>query len=225
MRKVIVGAMVSIDGVMQAPGGPEEDSTGGFKFGGWTAPLADVDSVLGQELGRLFDRPFDLLLGRRTYDIFAAYWPYAEGGPADYIAKTFNRITKYVATRKGVELTWKHSVALREAAKDVARLKQEDGPPLVTQGSTELVHSLLAAGLVDEIQTFTFPVLLGKGKRLFSDDSQPRAFKLTHSAVSPKGLIHATYNRDEEVKTGTVGGVQEPSTAELARRKKLKREG
>ena len=173
MRKVIVGAMVSMDGVMQAPGGPEEDPTGGFKFGGWVAPLGD-DPVFGEELGKLFGEPFDLLLGRRTYDIFAAYWPYAEGGPSDDIAKTFNRITKYVATRKGVDLTWKGSVALRDATKDVAKLKQEDGPVLVTQGSTELVHALLATGLVDEIRTFTFPLLLGKGKRLFSGDSQPR---------------------------------------------------
>jgi dihydrofolate reductase len=224
MRKVIVGAMVSMDGVMQAPGAPEEDPTGGFKFGGWVAPLGD-DPVFGEELGRLFGEPFDLLLGRRTYDIFAAHWPYAEGGPYDDIAKTFNRITKYVTTRKGVELTWKGSVALRDAAKDVARLKQEDGPALVTQGSTELVHALLAAGLVDEIRTFTFPLLLGKGKRLFSDVSQPRTFRLTHSAVGSSGVIAATYARAGEVKTATVGGAVEPSPTELARREKLKREG
>jgi Dihydrofolate reductase len=144
MRKLIVGAMVSMDGVMQAPGGREEDPTGGFKFGGWVAPLGD-DPVFGEQLDKLFGEPFDLLLGRRTYDIFAAYWPYAEGGPSDDIAKTFNRITKYVATRKGVDLTWKGSVALRNAATDVAKLKQEDGPVLLTQGSTELVHALLAA--------------------------------------------------------------------------------
>jgi dihydrofolate reductase len=223
MRKVIVGAMVSMDGVMQAPGGPEEDPTGGFKFGGWTASLGN-DPVFDEELGKLFGEPFDLLLGRRTYDIFAAYWPYAEDGPADDIAKTFNRITKYVATRKGVDLKWQGSVALRDAAKDVAKLKQEDGSVLVTQGSTELVHVLLAASLVDEIRTFTFPLLLGKGKRLFSGDSQPRAFKLTHSAVSPNGLIAATYVRNGEVKTGTIGGTLEPSATELARREQLKRE-
>jgi dihydrofolate reductase len=224
MRKLIVGAQVSMDGVMQAPGAPDEDPTGGFKFGGWVAPLGD-DPVFGEEIGKLFGEPFDLLLGRRTYEIFSAYWPYAEGGPYDDIARTFNRITKYVATRKGVDLTWKNSVALRDAAKDVAKLKQEDGPTLLTQGSTELVHALLAAGLVDEIRTFTFPLVLGKGKRLFSDDSQPRTFKLTHSAVSPNGLIAATYARAGEVKTATVGGVSDPSPAELARREKLKREG
>src|SRR5688572_6096303 len=225
MRKVIVGAMLSMDGVMQAPGGPEEDPTGGFKFGGWVAPSVDTDPKFGEEIGRLFGAPFDLLLGRRTYEIFAAHWPYAEGGPYDDIAKTFNRITKYVATRKGVDLTWKGSVALRDAAKDVARLKQEEGPALVTQGSTVLVHALLAAGLVDEIRMFTFPVLLGKGKRLFDASGQPRAFKLTHGAVSPHGLIAATYVRDGEVKTATIGGAQEPTPAELARRERLKREG
>lgn len=225
MRRVIVGAMVSMDGVMQAPGGPEEDPTGGFRFGGWVAPLADVDPVFGEEIGKLFAQPFDLLLGRRTYDIFAAYWPFAEGGAYDDIATAFNRVTKYVATRKGADLTWKGSVELRDAATDVAKLKHEAGPALVTQGSTELVHALLAAGLVDEIRTFTFPVVLGKGKRLFAEDSEPRAFKLTHSAISTNGVIHATYERDGEVQTATVGGAQEPAPAELARRERLKREG
>ena len=112
-----------MDGVMQAPGGPEEDPTGGFKFGGWVAPFADVDPVFGAEIGKLFGEPFDLLLGRRTYDIFAAHWPYAEGGPYDDIARTFNRITKYVATRKGADLTWKGSVALRDAAKTLGNYR------------------------------------------------------------------------------------------------------
>lgn len=225
MRKVIVGAMVSMDDVMQAPGGPEEDPTGGFEFGGWVAPFADSDPVFRQEIGKLFGQPYDLLLGRRTYDIFAAHWPYAEGGPNDDIARQFNRVTKYVATRKGTKLSWKDSVALRDGAKDVAELKQKDGPALVTQGSTELVHSLLAAGLVDEIRMFTFPVLLGKGKRLFDETSQPAGFTLTHSAVSPKGLIAAIYARAGDVETGTVGGATEPSPAELVRREKLKRNG
>jgi dihydrofolate reductase len=225
MRKVIVGAFVSMDGVMQAPGGPEEDPTGGFRFGGWVAPYAALDQSFGEEVGKLFSQPFDLLLGRRTYEIFAAHWPYAEGGPYDDIARTFNRITKYVATRKGLVLTWKNSRALSDAVKGVARLKQEEGPALVTQGSTELVHALLAAGLVDEIRTFTFPIVLGKGKRLFNDASEPRAFRVTHSAVSPKGLICAIYERDGEVQTDTVGGAEKPSPTELARREKLKREG
>jgi len=223
MRKLITGAFVSLDGVMQAPGGPDEDPTGGFRFGGWVVPYADNDAVFGEEIGALFGQPYELLLGRRTYDIFAAHWPYAEGGPDDEIAKQFNRITKYVATRKGAALTWRGSVALRDGVKDVAKLKQEDGPTLITQGSTELVHALFAAGLVDEIRLFTFPVLLGKGKRLFADDGLPSAYELTHNRVSPTGLIAAAYVRNGEVKAGTFADYR-PSAAELARREKLKRE-
>lgn len=224
MRKVIVGAMVSMDGVMQAPGGPEEDPTGGFAFGGWVSPLAS-DPVFGEAIGNLFAEPFDLLLGRRTYDIFAAHWPDAEGGPHDDIARVFNRITKYVATRHGADLGWQGSVALRDAARDVARLKNESGPALVTQGSTELVHALLAADLVDEIRTFTFPVVLGRGKRLFDASSRPRAFTLTSGTISPNGLVVATYARAGEVQTATIEGAEEPTAAELARREKLAREG
>jgi dihydrofolate reductase len=225
MRKVIVGAFVSMDGVMQAPGGPPEDPTGGFKFGGWVAPLADNDPVFGEEIGALFGQPYDLLLGRKTYEIFAAYWPFGENGPDAEIAKQFNSITKYVTTRSDdVDASWNKTVVLHDAVKDVAKLKQGDGPALVTQGSTDVVHALLAAGLVDEIRVFTFPVLLGKGKRLFDEKSQPSAYKLTHSRVSPTGMISATYVPNGEVKTGTYEH-QEPSPAELARRERMKREG
>jgi dihydrofolate reductase len=224
MRKVIVGAFVSMDGVMQAPGGPEEDPSGGFKFGGWVAPLADNDPVFGEEVGALFGQPYDLLLGRKTYEIFAAHWPYAEGGPDDEIAKQFNRLTKYVATRSGdVDTSWDKTVVLRDAAADVAKLKQQDGPALITQGSTELVHALLAAGLVDELRVFTFPALLGRGKRLFDETSRPSAYKLTHSRVSPTGMISATYVPDGAVKTGDFAQ-PEPSAAELKRRERMRRE-
>lgn len=226
MRKVIVGAFVSMDGVMQAPGGPDEDPTGGFKYGGWVAPMADTDPVFGEEIGKMFGQPYDLLLGRKTYEIFAAHWPYAEGGPDDEIAKQFNRITKYVATRsRDVDTSWDKTVVLGDAAKDVAKLKQEDGPALVTQGSTEVVHALLAAGLVDEIHVFTFPVLLGKGKRLFDDNGLPSAYELTHSRVSPTGLIIATYVPAGEVRHMTIRGAENPSKAELTRRERMKREG
>lgn len=221
MRKVIVGAMVSLDGVMQAPGGPREDPTGGFSYGGWVAPM--VDEVFGEEIDRMFTPPFDLLLGRKTYEIFAAHWPYAEGGPDDSIARTFNSVNKYVATRKGLELTWKGSVALRDAASDVARLKQSDGPALVTQGSTELVHTLLAGDLVDEIRLFMFPVVLGAGKRLFDDSATAAAFRLATGRVSPSGIVIAHYVRDGAVKTGDFA-MDPPTPAEQARREKMERE-
>ncbi|MFC3282648.1 dihydrofolate reductase family protein [Litchfieldella rifensis] len=222
MRKVIVGAMVSLDGVMQAPGGPREDPTGGFSYGGWVAPLAD--EVFGEEIGKMFSQPFDLLLGRKTYEIFAAHWPYAEDGPDDSIAKTFNAIKKYVATRKGLELTWKDSVALRDAASDVARLKQEDGPALVTQGSTDLIRTLFASDLVDEINLFIFPVVLGRGKKLFDDGAKAAAFKLAANRVSPNGIVIAHYVRDGAVKTGDFA-MDPPTPAEVARREKMQREG
>jgi len=221
MRKVIIGAMVSLDGVMQAPGGPHEDPAMGFKYGGWVAPL--VDDVFGEEIDKMFSTPFDLLLGRKTYEIFAAHWPYAEGGPDDSIARRFNSSTKYVATRKGLDLTWKDAVALGDAASDVARLKQEEGPPLLTQGSTDLIQALLADDLVDQINVFTFPVVLGQGKKLFGAGSRAAAFRLIEGRTSPNGIVIATYVRDGAVKTGDFA-MDPPTAAEVARREKMKRE-
>src|SRR5687767_9566347 len=165
MRKIIVGAQVSLDGIMQAPGGPTEDPTKGFEFGGWLMPYFDQE--FGEELDRVFGEKFDLLLGRRTYEIFAAYWPYYdENAPDGGIAKRFNRIKKYAVSRSGeVDTGWAGTVLLRNLA-DVRRLKQEDGPNLVTQGSTQLVHALLAQDLVDAMSIFTLPVVLGSGKKL-----------------------------------------------------------
>ncbi len=222
MRKVIVGAFVSLDGVMQAPGGPQEDRAGGFPYGGWVAPLAD--EVFGAAVGKMFSQPYDLLLGRRTYEIFAAHWPYAEGGPDNALARTFNSITKYVATRKGLELTWRGSVALRDAAADVTRLKQQAGPALITQGSSDLIRTLLARDLVDEINLFTFPVVLGGGKKLFNDGAQASAFRLVASEVSPNGIVIAQYARAGDVKTGDFS-TDPPTPAEVARRAKMQREG
>ncbi len=220
MRKVITGAMISLDGVMQAPGGPEEDPTGGFKFGGWVAPLFDEEG--GKAIDALLTPPYDLLLGRRTYEIFAAYWPFqSEDEP---IAKGFNAATKYVATRSGTPLTWKKSVALRDAAADVARLKKEDGPKLVTQGSCDLIQTLLAHDLIDELHVFTFPLVLGRGKRLFAEGTKPAALKLIDSKVSPTGVTISSYARAGAVKTGDFGSPQ-PSELELKRRERLKREG
>jgi dihydrofolate reductase len=220
MRKVIAATFVSLDGVMQAPGAPQEDTAGGFKFGGWTFP--HWDQGMGESLDHTFNAPFDLLLGRKTYDIFAAYWPYIEGG--DPIAQKFNAVTKYVATRADRPLTWKGSVALHDAATDVARLKQQDGPTLLIQGSSDLIRTLLANNLIDEFRLLVFPVVLGGGKRLFGPGSKPIGLQLLESKVSSTGVIMSTYVPAGEVKTGSfVAG--EPSAAELERRARVAREG
>src|SRR5882672_12693505 len=221
MRKIIVGAQVSMDGIMQAPGGPTEDPTKGFKFGGWSMPY--FDEAAGEEIDRLFKEKSDLLLGRKTYEIFAAYWPYYdEGAPAGGIAKLFKQIKKYVVSRSGeVDTGWAGSVLLRDIA-DVKRLKQEDGPSLVTQGSTELVHALLANDLVDAMSIFTVPVVLGRGKKLFADRSAPHSFRLTGSHVSRNGLIAGHYEREGEIKTADAS-LDSPSEREIARRQRMKR--
>jgi dihydrofolate reductase len=223
MRKLIVGAMVSLDGVMQAPGGPNEDPTKGFKFGGWS--MSHFDQAGGEEIDRLFKEEFALLLGRKTYEIFAAYWPYHnEAAPDGGIAKRFNAARKYVVSRSGeVDTSWRDSVLLRALA-DVGRVKQEDGPNLLTQGSTELVHALLANDLVDAMAIFTFPVVLGSGKKLFVDGSAPHSYTLTHSRLTPAGVMVAHYERGGEVKV-VDGALGEPSKAELVRRERMKREG
>jgi dihydrofolate reductase len=223
VRKIIVGAQVSMDGVMQAPGGPWEDPTRGFKFGGWAMPY--FDEAFGEEIDRVFKENFDLLLGRKTYEIFAAYWPYYdETASAGSIAKLFKDIKKYVVSRSGeVDTSWQGSVLVRDIA-DVKRLKQEDGPNLVTQGSTELVHALLGNDLVDAISIFTLPVVLGGGKKLFADGSAPHSFKLTKSRVCPNGLIIAHYERSGEIKIGDTA-LDSPSDREVARQERMKREG
>jgi dihydrofolate reductase len=221
MRKIIVGAMVSIDGVMQAPGGPTEDPTKGFKFGGWVMP--HFDQEFGEELDRLFDN-FELLLGRKTYEIFAAYWPYYdEDAPDGGIAKQFNKINKYVLSRSGeVDTSWAGSVLLRHID-DIKRLKQQDGPNLVTQGSTELVHALLANDLVDEISIFTVPIILGSGKKLFADGSTPHSFNLTRSRASSTGVLIGHYQRDGDIKVSDTA-LGAPSEREIARQARMKRE-
>jgi len=222
MRKVIVGAQVSMDGVMQAPGAPSEDPTKGFKFGGWAMP--HFDREFAEEIDRLFKK-FDLLLGRKTYEIFAAYWPYYEESARDGgIAKVFKEVKKYVVSRSGeLDTSWRGSVLLRDID-DVKRLRQEDGPNLVTQGSTELVHALLANDLVDGMTIITVPVVLGGGKKLFADGSAPHAYKLTRSRVSSSGVVIAHYERGGDVKIGDVA-MDKPSKAEDARQARMKREG
>src|SRR5258708_24013003 len=223
MRKIIVGAMVSMDGVMQAPGGPLEDPSKGFKFGGWQMPYFDQE--FGEELDRVFKERFDLLLGRKTYEIFAAYWPYAdENAPHGNIAKLFNEIRKYAISRSGeVDTSWQGSVLLRDLA-DVKRLKREDGPHLVTQRRTELVHALLANDLVDAMSIFTLPVVLGGGQTLFADGSAPHTFKPTSSRVSSTGVLIGHYERDGKIKI-VDGALDSPSKREIARQERMKRDG
>ena len=223
MRRIMVGAQVSLDGVMQAPGALWEDPTGGFRFGGWVMPY--FDEVFGEEIERVFKEKCDLLLGRKTYEIFAAYWPcYDETAPHGWIATLFRNIRKYVVSRSGdVDTSWQGSVLLRDIA-DVKRLREEDGPNLVTQGSTELVHALLANDLVDVMSIFTVPVVLGGGKKLFADGSVPHSYRLARSRVSSTGLMIAHYERAGDIRIGDTA-VDSPSDAESARRERMQREG
>ncbi len=210
MRKLTVGTFLSLDGVMQAPGGPQEDTSGGFKFGGWLVPL--FDETVGAAVGQTFGKPYDLLLGRRTYDIFAAYWPNVQkdksakdydAGTAD-MGRAFDAATKFVATHHPNTLKWENSQALgSDIATSIRDLKKTDGPDLVVQGSSELVRQLLAADVVDHLHLITFPVLLGHGKRLFGDNAKPGGFKLEKTIVSDTGVIAAWYTRAGEVKTGS----------------------
>ena len=210
---------MSLDGVMQAPGGPEEDPTGGFAHGGWVAPY--WDETAGGSMAPLFAEPFDLLLGRRTYEIFAAYWPYNDDHP---IGRAFNEAAKYVVTSSTEPLSWSNSHAINDGADGVARLKESVGPNLVIQGSSGLYPDLLARGLIDRLSLLTFPVLLGKGKRLFEQGGPSGALKLVESQVSTTGVIIARYEPAGPVRTGTFE-TKEPSEAELARRAKMRREG
>jgi dihydrofolate reductase len=221
MRKITAAAFVSLDGVMQAPGGPSEDPTGGFALGGWTVNYWDAS--MEDFMGGMFSAPYDLLLGRKTYEIFAAHWPFMGDDP---IAKSFNAVTKYVATSSASEpLTWANSVRLTgNVAGEIARLKQGDGPSLLTQGSSVLLQTLLEHDLIDEFRLLTFPVLLGPGKRMFGNGAKPVGLKLVQSTLSDSGVIMSVYHKAGPV---TVGSFQlaEPSQAEAARQERMKREG
>ena len=202
MRRLVVLSFMTLDGVVQAPGGPEEDTSGGFKFGGWSAPY--WDDVGGKAMGEQMSEPFDLLLGRKTYSIFAGYWPTAKQDLE--IAEKFNRCTKYVASKTLKKLEWKNSVLLKgDVASEIKKLKQGNGPTLQVHGSGNLIQTLLKNDLVDELWLKTFPVTLGNGKKLFADGTTPAAFKLLESKVTTTGVIFANYKREGEVKTGSMG--------------------
>lgn len=199
MRKIVVFTMISLDGVMQAPGGPEEDLSGGFRFGGWTAPYADdsFGSIINAELSA----PFDLLLGRKTYEIFASYWP-KQTGP---IADPFNKSTKYVISESSIDLTWENSILINDdVVAKIKALKKENGPMLQVWGSGKLLQTFLKNDLVDELRLRIFPITLGNGKRLFAEGTIPAAFELIDSKVLPSGVILANYKRAGELKTGSL---------------------
>jgi dihydrofolate reductase len=200
MRKIVILSFVSLDGVMQAPGGPQEDTSGGFKLGGWTVPY--FDDFAGKIMIEQMKGPFDLLLGRKTYEIFASYWPFQDtrNNP---IAAGINKARKYVASTKQLELKWKDSILLTEdVAGEIRKIKMEDSPDLQVHGSSNLTQTLLRNDLVDELWLKIFPVTLGSGKRLFGEENSPKAFALRESVISPKGVIIASYVREGEVRTG-----------------------
>jgi len=216
MRSIVGGMFTSLDGVIQAPGGPSEDPTAGFVQGGWMFPISDdqVDLAIGQ----FFSQPYDLLLGRRTYDIFAAYWPYADGEGAA-MGKAFTAANKYVLTKGAQPLPWANSHRMR-TVDDVATLKQEEGPDLLIQGSSMIYPALLAAGLLDRLVLYTFPIVLGSGKRLFAQGTPPATLKLVHHQVTTGGIVIATYEPAGPVQTGSFGTIK--SAREDERQAKMK---
>lgn len=197
MRKLIVLEFITLDGVMQAPGGPEEDTSGGFKYGGWIVPYFDEFS--GKVMAEQMKGPFELLLGRRTYEIFASYWPnHSEGWPG------INEAKKYVVSHSPMKLEWSNSILLKDnVVEEVKKLKAQGGPDLKVWGSGNLVQTLLKNDLVDELWLKIFPTTLGSGKRLFAEGTIPAAFALHDSKTSSKGVIIASYKRAGEVKTGS----------------------
>jgi dihydrofolate reductase len=201
MRKLVVQTFVTLDGVMQAPGGPGEDDEGGFTQGGWSVNY--WDDQMGQAMAEQTSKPFAMVLGRRTYEIMAAYWPTA---PEEAGGKVFNDATKYVVSRNRPALTWQNSVLIEgDAAEGLAALKREDGPELQVHGSANLIQSLLRNNLVDQYRLWTFPVVVGSGKRLFSEGTIPSGLKLVDSKVSSTGVVMGTYEPAGEIPTGSFG--------------------
>ncbi|HVW58704.1 MAG TPA: dihydrofolate reductase family protein [Puia sp.] len=220
MRKIIVVTFSTMDGVLQAPGGPEEDRTNGFEWGGWQ--FGYPDELTDNAIARIMSTPFDLLLGRRTYEIFAAYWPYQN----DTIGEKFNRINKYVVATTPVDTSWKNSILInRDVVNELKKLKEQGGPDLLVHGSGRLVQTLFANQLVDVLHIWTYPITLGRGKKLFEEGTPTQEWKMTESMISKTGTIIATYVPGGVVKLGSAVP-DEASDAEIERRKKwLKEEG
>lgn len=216
MRKIIVTTFVTMDGVLQAPGGPEEDPSNGFKWGGWISNY--WDELMQEAMGAILSEPYDLLLGRRTYEIFAAYWPFMKDHP---IGDAYNSIHKYAVSSKEMDLSWQNSTLITgDVVAALRQLKKQEGPALLVNGSSKLLQTLLANGLVDHLHIWTFPITIGKGKRLFAEGTPPGNWKVLDTKISTTGVIIASYEPAGEIKLGSlVTGT--PSEAELARRKRL----
>lgn len=218
MRKIIVPTFMTMDGVLQAPGGPEEDPSNGFKWGGWQFPF--WDDQMNNSPEKIMSTTFDLLLGRRTYEIFAAHWPYQN----DAISEIFNRINKYVVATTPIDMSWKNSILInKDVVNELKKLKGQDSPDLMVWGSSRLVQTLLSNHLIDILHTWTYPLTLGTGKKLFEEGTQAQQWKVTHSEVSPKGVIYASYVPNGAVECGSFG-TDKVSEAELVRREKWSRE-
>jgi len=215
MRKLTGAVFISLDGVMQAPGGPEEDPTGDFQFGGWTAPFWSEDMGPFEEI---IDGEYDLLLGKRTYDIFAAYWPHNRDIP---IGERFQHINKYVLTHSDAPLAWENSSRIAgDTAEAVAALKRTEGRDLLIQGCSTLYPPLVSAGLIDRLVLMTFPVLLGRGKRIFDGSQKPSGLRLVDSFVASTGVVTTIYEPAGQVRTGTFA-TKEPSKDEIELREKI----
>jgi dihydrofolate reductase len=201
MRDIIIFSFITIDGVMQAPGDPTEDTSGGFKYGGWNVPY--FHESLGNAMMEQISKLFDLLLGRKTYEIFASYWP-NHNNANDPMVSNINKVSKYVASHFTLKFDWGNSIQLaNDVSGEIEKLKSQDGPELQVHGSGNFIQTLLKHDLIDKFWLKIFPVTLGAGKRLFAEGTIPAAFRLTKSSVTPAGVIIANYERSGEVKTGS----------------------
>jgi dihydrofolate reductase len=226
MRKIVANTFITLDGVMQAPGGPEEDPTTGFDYGGWSVNYWD-EMMAKVLMDGLLAKPFDLLLGRKTYDIFAAHWPFVKNDPDKMNAMAADKLNgakKYVVSKTLLKASWENSTLIKgDIGKEISNLKRQEGPEIQIHGSSDLIQTLLSHDLIDEFYVWTFPLTVGRGKRLFGGGSIPAGLKLLDCKVSKTGVIIAIYSRDGMIKTGSVA-LEVPTEAEIERRKRLKEE-
>jgi dihydrofolate reductase len=219
MRKLVITTFLTLDGIMQAPGGPEEDPTGKFAYGGWSVNY--WDDSMNQMMGEAMAQPSEMLLGRKTYEIFASHWPYSEEPGADEL----NSAKKYVATKTLDHANWNNSTLLKgDVVKQIRQLKQQDGPELLVQGSSDLIQTLLQNNLVDELRLWIFPVVIGQGKRLFGDGTVPSSLKLIDIKTSDTGVIMAVYQPVGPIQFGSFE-LEQPSAEELERRRRMDTQG